>query len=270
MMLLNIFKNAIKPGFIKVMVSKLIKRFEKDTSLKALKWAEDNVTFTTEEFCKIIDKNLWQEILDEMKNFKRDAENILSKINVSLGGGGNYYLLYFLIRKISPKIVVETGVAAGWSSLSILRAFQKCERGYLYSSDFPYFRLNNPENYIGIITKNEPNLNSWDLDLRGDKISLPVIKSKVGKSDIDFFHYDSDKSYSGRVMALNVLKEKFSKNIVLVFDDIQNNMHFHDFVKAENISYGVLEFEEKYIGIASNLEIIRLGLNRNNVFSENA
>ena len=139
-----------------------------------------------------------------------------------------------------------------------------------FSSDFPYFRLNNPENYIGIITKNEPNLNSWDLDLRGDKISLPVIKSKVGKSDIDFFHYDSDKSYSGRVMALNVLKEKFSKNIVLVFDDIQNNMHFHDFVKAENISYGVLEFEEKYIGIASNLEIIRLGLNRNNVFSENA
>ena len=179
MLLLNIFKNAIKPGFIKVMVSKLIKRFEKDTSLKALKWAEENVTFTTEEFCKIIDKDLWKETIIEVKNFKQDADKILSKIDVSLGGGGNYYLLYFLTRKISPKIVVETGVAAGWSSLSILRAFQKCGCGYLYSSDFPYFRFNNPEYYIGIVTKNELNLNFWDLDLRGDKISLPAIKSKI-------------------------------------------------------------------------------------------
>ena len=34
-------------------------------------------------------------------------------LDVSLGGGGNYLLLYFLIRKIIPYNIVETGVAAG-------------------------------------------------------------------------------------------------------------------------------------------------------------
>ena len=49
----------------------------------------------------------------------------LSKLEVSLGGGGNYILLYFLIIKFKPQNVVETGVAAGWSSLFILRALKK-------------------------------------------------------------------------------------------------------------------------------------------------
>ena len=57
---------------------------------------------------------------------------------MSLGGGGNFILLYFLTRKFN-KVVVETGVAAGWSSLAILGAFEKNGEGKLYSSDFPYF-----------------------------------------------------------------------------------------------------------------------------------
>ena len=155
MLLFNILKNSLKSGYFKVMVSKLLKRAEQDTSSKAIQWAKKNVSYSTEIFCKIIDENLWEETLFEMKILKRDASQILSEIDVDLGGGGNYYLLYFLIRKINPGIVVETGVAAGWSSLSILRAFQKSGFGKLYSSDFPYFRLNQPENYIGIVTKRE-------------------------------------------------------------------------------------------------------------------
>ena len=62
-------------------------------------------------------------------------------------------------------------------------------------------------------------------------------------------------------MAFNVLKEQLSKDAIIIFDDIQNNMHFHDFVKKENLPYNVLEFEGKYIGIASNLEIIKPALN---------
>ena len=34
-------------------------------------------------------------------------------------------------------------------------------------------------------------------------------------------------------------------------------MHFHDFVKNEKIPFSVLEFEEKFIGIASNLDILK-------------
>ena len=34
-------------------------------------------------------------------------------------------------------------------------------------------------------------------------------------------------------MAFNVLKEQLSKDAIIIFDDIQNNMHFHDFVKKK-------------------------------------
>ena len=44
-------------------------------------------------------------------------------------------------------------------------------------------------------------------------------------------------------MAFNVLKDKLSKNAIIIFDDIQNNMHFHDFVKNEHLPYNILEFE---------------------------
>ena len=67
----------------------------------------------------------------------------------------------------------------------------------MYSSDFPYFRLNNPEQYIGILAKNESNIMDWSLDIRGDDIAVNEIK-KIGNSPIDIIHYDSDKSYSGR------------------------------------------------------------------------
>ena len=106
------------------MVSKLLKRPEQDTSSGQFN-GQKNVSYSTEKFCKFIDKDLWEETLSEMDVLKNDANKILSEIQVDLGGGGNYYLLYFLVRKVNPKIVVETGVAAGWSSLSILRAFQK-------------------------------------------------------------------------------------------------------------------------------------------------
>ena len=261
MIFINLIKNSIKQGYFKVMLSKIFKRFEKDTSLQATQWAKKNVNYTTKEFCNLIDKTLWEETLFEMKVLETDAEKILSKINFSLGGGGNYYLLYFLIRKTNPKIVVETGVAAGWSSLSILRAFNKSGFGKLYSSDFPYFRLYNPEKYIGVVAKKETNLANWYLDIRGDSISLPAIKSKLERNSIDIFHYDSDKSYSGRLMATKILKNKLGKNAILIFDDIQNNWHFHDFVKKEKLSFSILEFKDKYVGIASNSEIIKPSLN---------
>ena len=208
MLLFNLLKNSVKGGYLKVMITKLFKRLEQNTSSESIQWAKKNVSYSTEKFCKFIDKNLWEETLFEMNVLKNDANKILSEIQVDLGGGGNYFLLYFLVRKVNPQVVVETGVAAGWSSLSILRAFQKSGFGKLYSSDFRYFRLNQPENYIGIVTKKEKNLLSWDLDVSGDRVALPSIKSKVGKLKIDFFHYDSDKSYSGRSMAFNVLKGK--------------------------------------------------------------
>ena len=37
-----------------------------------------------------------------------------------------------------------------------------------------------------------------------------------------------------------------------LFDDIQNNLHFRDFVKKNKSFFCVLEFESKFIGIVGN------------------
>ncbi len=245
----NILINIIKNKYFLTILKKIFKRFEKDTSIEAKRWAQLNTVQSTEEFCSSIDPILFNEINEEIKTIEEHAKKKILELPVKLGGAGNYKLLYFLIRKIKPLNVVETGVAAGWTSLAILRALKKNGKGFLYSSDFPYFRLKDPEQYIGYLAKDEINKENWFLDIRGDDIALPNIMSKLKNKSIDLFHYDSDKSYSGRNNAMKILNSKLNSKTIIIFDDIQNNFHLRDYVKKNQKSFCILAFEEKYLGI---------------------
>jgi predicted O-methyltransferase YrrM len=232
-----------------VIINKFFKRFEINSSVKAKKWARLNTKYTTEKFCKTIDSFLYNKILLDVQSIETEAKYKLSKLNVSLGGGGNYVLLYFLVRKIKPNIVVETGVAAGWSSLAILRALKKNGKGKLYSSDFPYFRLESPTQYIGYLAKNEINKIDWFLDIRGDDLAIPEILKRIGNNNIDLIHYDSDKSYSGRNTVFKNLFPKINNKTIIIFDDIQDNLHFKNLIERTKKDYFILKFKGKYLGI---------------------
>ena len=245
----NILINILKKNYFLVIIKKIFKKFEKNTSTEAKEWAIANNKHSIDNFFRSIDSSLYEEILQEIKPIEQFAKNKLSKLTVSLGGGGHYILLYFLIRKFKLLNIVETGVAAGWSSLAILKALEKNGNGHLYSSDFPYFRFKDPEKYIGYLAKDETNKENWFLDIRGDDIALPAIIEKLDDKDIDLFHYDSDKSYSGRVKALKILSSKINFKTIIIFDDIQNNLHFKDFVETNRKEFFVLEFEGKFLGI---------------------
>jgi predicted O-methyltransferase YrrM len=245
----NILFNLIKNKYFFTIIKKIFKRFEVDTSVEAKKWAKLNSKQTTEEFCQSIDSLLYDEVKFDISFIEKEAKEKLSRLNISLGGGGNYILLYFLIRKFELLNIVETGVAAGWTSLAILKALKKNKNGNLYSSDFPYFRLENPEKYIGLLVQGEINKNNWFLDIRGDDIALPEIIKQMTDKNIDLFHYDSDKSYSGRVNALKVLNSKISSKTIIIFDDIQDNLHFKDFVEENKKDFYIFEFEGNFIGV---------------------
>jgi len=247
--MINIFLNIVKKNYFLTIVKKFFNRFEKNTSVEAKQWAIQNTNKTIEEFCQSIDSSLYSEIYENVKLIEKEAMKKLSKLEVSLGGGGNYILLYFLIIKFKPKNVVETGVAAGWSSLFILRALEKNGKGHLFSSDFPYFRLKNPEQYIGYLAKDETNKENWSLDIRGDEVALKEFVKKLNSNEIDLFHYDSDKSYLGRDRALKILSSKINSKTIIIFDDIQNNLHFKDYVIKHKKKFHVLEFQGKYLGI---------------------
>lgn len=248
----NLLLNAVKPMFFLVMVSKVIKRFEKQKPNEALQWAIENSIEMDSVFLSV-DELLWLEAKSEYARAKVDAKPTLSHIKHNLGGGGAFPLLYFLCRLLKPQFVVETGVAAGWSSLAILSALDKNERGKLYSSDFPYFRLYRPEQFIGVLVPS--NLRKrWFLDIRGDRVAIPNILQKI--SEVDIFHYDSDKSFSGKSFAFERVNKARSKKSVILFDDIQDDTFFRDLTKKNEQNYFlVFEFEGKYLGLYSNFSL---------------
>ncbi len=252
MKLLNILKNALKEENFKVMYDKITKRlFDKKgliSKKENMEWIEKNV-ISVQDYINHDGEELWVEAKKETTLIKEMGEKKLSELSFDLGGGGHYPLLYFLVRKNKPKVIVETGVAAGFSTAAILSAVKKNSYGTLYSSDFPYFRLNNPERFIGYIV-DEGLRKNWELFIDGDKNNLSKILNKV--KEVDLFHYDSDKSYEGRYFALELMKNYFSKKSIIMMDDIQDNSFFHDYVynnKLEN--WKILSFEGKFVGIIS-------------------
>jgi hypothetical protein len=245
--IINIVKNIFNPKYTKEILHKVIKRFEKNTASEATKWAK-LYSQSIHSYCSQSDKELWGRIQRQCEGLKSDAQQILSNIGISsLGGGGAYPLLYFLISKYKPEIVVETGVAAGWSSRAILEAVKCNGKGRLFSSDFPYFRLSKPEQYIGVVVPKSSDIReNWSLDVRGDRVAIPEIYKSV--QQIDFFHYDSDKSYDGRRFVYKTLKSKFNQNCIIIMDDIQDNLFFNELVDQEKLDVKIFVFEDKFIG----------------------
>ena len=122
---------------------------------------------------------------------------------------------------------METGVAAGYSAAAFLQALRTNGQGRLYSSDFPYFRLSQPEKYIGAVVRPELRTN-WDLHLEGDRNNLKKILRKL--SGIDILHYDYDKSFRGRRNTMRLVIRLAGEPGLTVMDDIGDNSYFHDLV----------------------------------------
>ena len=250
MKLKYLFLNFINKRYFFQIIKKIFRRLEKNTSIEAKSWAKLNTKTSTEELCKSIDSQFYDEIKFEINHIKKTIDERILNLNFNtFGGAGNYILLYFLIRKFKLVNIVETGVAAGWSSLFILRALKKNGKGYLYSSDFPYFRQQNPEKNIGLLAKNESNKDDWFLDIRGDDVALPKIVQLLKNNTIDLIHYDSDKSYSGRDKALKVLNPKINSKTIIIFDDIQDNLHFKNYIEKNDKKFISIRFNAKFLGI---------------------
>jgi predicted O-methyltransferase YrrM len=224
-----------------------------------LRWSERNAPTRAEiaawcareqtdpsPWARRIDAALWEEAERYAADHKLHAERRTQELGVKLGGAGFYALIYFLTRLVRPQTIVETGVAAGHSSRAFLTALEKNGSGELHSSDFPYFRLADPERFIGSLV--EPELREgWHLMIGSDHENLPRIAERL--TAIDLLHYDSDKSYHGRDFAMDVLGPKLAPNAVIVFDDIQDNFHFRDFVARRGEPYLVFTYGGKWIGM---------------------
>lgn len=163
---------------------------------------------------------------------------------VKMGGPGALELLYYACEFTNAKHVVETGVAYGWSSLASLLSLMK-RGGKLYSSDMPYLAQDGDQ-YVGCVVPENLRSN-WELFRFADKESLPKIFAE--NSIFDVLHYDSDKSYNGRMWAYEELYKHLKKDGVFISDDIGDNSAYQDFCEKHGIETTVVEYEGKYIGV---------------------
>ena len=242
----NTLRNALKPRYAKVMVGKVRHRMsaEERTRREATQWAAEH-RVNPQQWCARVDPDLWAEAQQFRTELRERAEVVRAETGSQLGGGARAALLYFVTRLTRPEVVVETGVAYGYSSFAFLRAMERNGTGRLYSSDFPYFREENPEKLVGIIVP--PELRErWVLLLEGDQHNLPKILEQIDR--IDLLHYDSDKSYSGRQFGMDLLVPRLAPNAVLMMDDITDNVFFRDFAATRKDPFIVFGRSEYCVG----------------------
>lgn len=217
-------------------------------------WAE-SVAVSSDSWIRERDPALADEALTAVAAAEADAEQRL-KDRPPLGGAGACALLYWLVRKLEPGVVVETGVAAGWSSLAVLSALEANGKGRLLSSDLPYPGLSDAAAHVGVAVPDDLR-DRWRLDLDGDAKNLPRFARVL--DHIDLFHFDSDKSRAGRDRALRLLSDLLDERSVIVMDDISDNLWFRDWVASTGEPYVVLRLDNKHVGIATRRPGLEIG-----------
>lgn len=181
------------------------------------------------------------------KRFKNELEKARKKQElclVEMGGAGNLELIYQLCEHVQAKKIIETGVAYGWSSLAFLLSMRNKEGAFLVSTDLPYSTETAP--YIGWVVPKNLRQN-WKLIKKPDKEALPEALKIL--PEIDMCHYDSDKTYEGRMFAYPLLWRALRKNGIFISDDVGDNLAFKKFAEQVGVNSMLVKWGKKYIGI---------------------
>lgn len=152
---------------------------------------------------------------------------------------------YALVRLLKPEVVVETGVGAGVSSWTILKAMDENGSGRLISIDLPTPNTELlPE--VGYLVPEELR-KSWDLRTGPSKKLLPQTLEELGK--IDIFQHDSRHSYSNQLREYQTAWPFINEGGLLVSDDVSNDA-LHDASRTWNKEPSIIgQSKESPIGL---------------------
>ena len=214
---------------------------------QATEWAANQYVSVDEALSSIgltsqnkeIDYKLPESLIEHAKLLAQNSK-------VEMGGAGDLDLLFAASKLSNAKNILETGVAYGWSSLAILASISDKKDAKLISIDMPYPKMNN-EDFVGIVVSDSLR-GKWDLIREPDRNGIKKALNKF-EGVIDLCHYDSDKSYYGRMFAYPILWNALKKGGVFISDDIQDNFAFREFVEIRKLNFAVTKSSEKYIGI---------------------
>lgn len=214
-----------------------------NSRIEAQAWASSKA-ITNLEFFKKVGLS-FHSFEEENKEQYEIALKKAKEIIFNMGGAGNLDLLYSIVKNCKPNKVIETGVSYGWSSFCIMKAFKSNEQK-LISTDMPYVGMGN-EDLVGIVVPEKLKA-SWQLIREEDKKGLPIALRQF-EGNIDLCHYDSDKSYQGRMFAYPILYNALCEKGWFISDDIGDNVAFRDFCILNNISPFVINDNGRFVGL---------------------
>lgn len=229
------------PGLV---AQRLFKNKTEDTSRQSIEWCASIEVTTAEALRQITGREIGTTLRELFPGEFQEAEKRQDSAPVKMGGAGNLDLLYHLCEFSQAKSVIETGVAYGWSSFAILLSIAK-RGGSLQSVDMPYAKMGN-EDYVGVVVSPELRKN-WNLIRFPDRRGIGMALANLPTPDL--CHYDSDKSYAGRMFAYPKLWKALRSGGIFISDDIQDNLGFHDFCKTNKLQPIVVGHGGKYIGV---------------------
>ena len=177
--------------------------------------------------------------------YKSKISNIINSSDSDFGGPGHINLIYSICEALSIKNAIETGVAYGWSSASILNSIHK-RNGLLISIDMPMLKQTDYE-LIGVAVDSDLK-DYWELKREPDRYALPRAIASI-PGGVELVHYDSDKSYYGRKWSQEIIWNSLKKGGIFISDDVEDNTAFMEFVSSKNLKFNLVEFENKFVGI---------------------
>ena len=175
-------------------------------------------------------------LAEEEPELWRAAQAAFEACHGSMGGPAHLELLRHLVASRRPARVIETGVAAGWSSLAVLSTMERAGVGHLTSVDMPYPKRKN-EDLVGCVVPARLR-HRWTLVRLPDRDALPQV---LKGGPIGLAHYDSDKSEQGRTFAYEQLWGALEPGGILFSDDVEDNLAFRDFARRVGKKPWVIE-----------------------------
>lgn len=176
-----------------------------------------------------------------------EARERMALSQVEMGGAGDLDLLHAVAVLSGATRVIETGVAYGWSSLSLLSAIAERPGARLVSVDMPYPKMGN-DPFVGIVVPDHLRPH-WTLLREPDRPGIERAIALVGQP-LDLVHYDSDKSHAGRRYGYPLLWNALRPGGIFISDDIQDNFGFREFMERTGTPFAVTGMGGRYVGMA--------------------
>lgn len=228
-------------------ILKRSKNAEKENTREdATAWCQENCV-PQDEALRILTGKTTMPVLRELfPEIMNTADELAEKTPVKMGGEGAVSLIYHLVSDANPGKSLETGVAYGWSSLAMLLAIKEIEGARLISNDMPYVNEQN-EDFVGVVIPDALK-DKWELQRMADITGIrQALKKFYGK--LDFIHYVSDKSYTGRTWPTPILWKALNPGSFMMTDGINDNIAFKEFCTSIQQKPVIIEHGGKYVGI---------------------